>query len=46
LLNAHGPLRHSLQGWLADARSAGLDDESIEALFKECFRSTSLAGLA
>src|SRR5271156_3059408 len=26
LLNAHGPLRHSLQGWLADARSAGLDD--------------------
>ncbi|MGA2295311.1 MAG: GntR family transcriptional regulator [Acidimicrobiales bacterium] len=46
LLNAHGPLRHSLQGWLSDARAAGLDDESIEALFKECFRSTSFAGLA
>ncbi len=46
LLSAHGPLRHSLQGWMADARAAGLDDESIEALFKECFRSSSLAGLA
>jgi GntR family transcriptional regulator len=46
LLNAHEPLRHSLQGWLADARTAGLDDESIEALFRECFRSTSLAGVA
>jgi len=46
LLNAHEPLRHSLQGWLADARAAGLDDESIEALFRECFRSTSLAGVA
>jgi GntR family transcriptional regulator len=46
MLNAHGPLRHSLQGWLTDARAAGLDDESIEALFKECFRSSSFAGLA
>jgi hypothetical protein len=23
------------------ARAAGLDDDSIEALFKECFRSSS-----
>jgi GntR family transcriptional regulator len=40
------PLRRGLQRWLEDARVAGLDDESIEALFRECFRSTSKAGLA
>src|SRR5450631_3421759 len=32
-LAAHGPLRQELQGWLTKARRAGLDDESIEALF-------------
>ena len=32
-LAAHGPLRRDLQRWLAKARRAGLDDESIEALF-------------
>jgi GntR family transcriptional regulator len=35
------PLRHDLQKWMASARRAGLDDESIEALVRECFRSTS-----
>ena len=38
-LAAHGPLRQDLQGWLAKARRAGLDDESIEALFLDSFRS-------
>src|SRR6478735_7062919 len=31
-LAAHGPLRQDLRRWLAEARLAGLDDESIEAL--------------
>jgi GntR family transcriptional regulator len=34
-----GPLRHDLEQWLVRARAAGLDDESIEALFKSSFRS-------
>ena len=37
--NAHGPLRTELQTWLAKARRAGLDDESIEALFVTTFRA-------
>ena len=36
---AHGPLRVELQRWLARARAAGLDDESIEALFVTTFRA-------
>ena len=36
---AHGPLRHDLRRWLADAHAAGLDDESIEALFLSTFRA-------
>src|SRR4051794_12956754 len=36
---AHGPLRAQLQRWLAGARAAGLDDESIEALFVTTFRA-------
>src|SRR5918992_2404967 len=32
-LAAHGPLRQDLRRWLAKARRAGLDEESIEALF-------------
>jgi GntR family transcriptional regulator len=43
---AHGPLRQSLLRWLASARRAGLDDESIEALFRDCFRSASAANVA
>jgi GntR family transcriptional regulator len=34
------PLRQSLVRWLADARGAGLDDESIDAIFQECLRAT------
>src|SRR3954447_20038341 len=40
-LAAHGPLRQGLQRWLAKARGAGLDEESIEALFMTTFRSTT-----
>src|SRR5919206_3158363 len=32
-LKAHAPLRRELQRWLTKARDAGLDEESIEALF-------------
>jgi GntR family transcriptional regulator len=38
-LAAHAPLRKELRRWLAKARLAGLDDESIEALFDSTFRS-------
>jgi GntR family transcriptional regulator len=38
-LAAHEPLREELHGWLAKARAAGLDDESIEALFVTTFRN-------
>src|SRR5262245_24890090 len=40
-LASHGPLRKELERWLSKARLAGLDDESIEALFTSTFRSTS-----
>jgi GntR family transcriptional regulator len=40
-LAALGPLRHDLDQWMQSARRAGLDDESIEALVRECFRSAS-----
>jgi GntR family transcriptional regulator len=40
-LAAHGPLRRDLQRWLSKARLAGLDDESIEALFTTTFRSAA-----
>jgi GntR family transcriptional regulator len=45
-LAAHGPLRRELQRWLAKARRAGLDDESIEALFASTFRSASEEDIA
>jgi GntR family transcriptional regulator len=38
-LASHGPLRADLERWLAKARRAGLDEESIEALFDSTFRS-------
>ncbi len=38
-LAAHAPLRAELQAWLARARRAGLDHESIEALFAATFRT-------
>jgi GntR family transcriptional regulator len=40
-LAAHEPLRRDLGRWLGRARSAGLDDESIEALFMSTFRAVS-----
>ncbi|CAL9560563.1 HTH-type transcriptional repressor YtrA [Streptomyces sp. enrichment culture] len=40
-LAAHGPLRKDLQRWLTKARLAGLDDESIEALFMNTFRDAA-----
>jgi GntR family transcriptional regulator len=45
-LAAHGPLRRDLQRWFAKARRAGLDDESIEALFQDTFRSAAHEGVA
>ncbi len=38
-LAAHAALRLSLQRWLTKAREAGLDEESIEALFLTTFRT-------
>jgi GntR family transcriptional regulator len=43
---AQGPLRRELERWLAKARQAGLDDESIEALFRNAFRASSEEGAA
>ncbi|HUR02631.1 MAG TPA: GntR family transcriptional regulator [Nonomuraea sp.] len=45
-LAAHGPLRLELRRWLAKARRAGLDDESIEALFMTTFRTTAQEDIA
>jgi GntR family transcriptional regulator len=40
-LAAHGPLRHDLERWLAKARRAGLDNDSIEALYRDTFRAVA-----
>ena len=40
-LAAHAPLREEVQHWLAKARRAGLDSDSIEALFLTSFRATT-----
>ncbi|WP_405956556.1 GntR family transcriptional regulator [Streptomyces phaeochromogenes] len=40
-LAAHGPLQKDLRRWLTKARLAGLDDESIEALFMSTFRTAA-----
>jgi GntR family transcriptional regulator len=40
-LAAYQPLRQDLRKWLAKARRAGLDDESIDALFQSTFRSAA-----
>ena len=45
-LAAHGPLRQDLQRWLGKARKAGLDDESIEALFMTTFRTAAQEDIA
>src|SRR5258707_3543855 len=39
-LAAHGELRTELQRWLARARRAGLDEESIEGLILTTFSAT------
>jgi GntR family transcriptional regulator len=43
---AQGPLRVELQRWFAKARRAGLDDESIEALFRDTFRAAAEQDIA
>ena len=45
-LAVHGPLRRDLQRWLGKARRAGLDDESIVALFMSTFRAASEEDIA
>jgi GntR family transcriptional regulator len=45
-LASHAPLRRDLERWLAKARLAGLDEESIEALFRDTFASTQNRGVA
>ena len=45
-LAAHAPLRRDLQRWFTKARRAGLDDESIEALFQSTFRSAAEEDIA
>ena len=39
-LAAHRALRKDLDRWLTKARGAGLDDDSIAALFEDTFRGT------
>ncbi len=43
---AHGPLRRELRAWIVKARRAGLDEESIEALFRDAVRSARIEGVA
>jgi GntR family transcriptional regulator len=43
---SHGPLREELRLWLERARRAGLDDESIEALFVTTFRTVDQEDIA
>ena len=40
------PLRREIDGWIGRARGAGLDDESIEALFLASFRASAAEGVA
>jgi len=44
--SAHRSLRAGLQRWLTRAREAGLDDESIEALFRDTFRNDAARDIA
>jgi GntR family transcriptional regulator len=45
-ITAHGPLRRELRSWIVKARRAGLDEESIEALFRDAVRSARIEGVA
>ena len=40
-LTEHEPLVRELRGWLARARTAGLTEAGIEALFSSTFRTTA-----
>jgi GntR family transcriptional regulator len=40
-LAAHAPLRRELTRWITKARAAGLDDDSISALFDDTFRTAA-----
>ncbi|WP_328457037.1 MULTISPECIES: GntR family transcriptional regulator [unclassified Amycolatopsis] len=43
---AIGPLRRDLNRWLSQARKAGLDEESIEALLMSTFRDSAREDIA
>jgi GntR family transcriptional regulator len=43
---ANGSLRQELRGWILKAEQAGLDEESIEALFRDAVRSARIRGVA
>ncbi len=43
---AHRALRAELVRWLQKARRAGLDDDSVDALFQVSFRNDSAEGVA
>ena len=45
-LAAHARLRRDLDRWLVKARAAGLDDDSIRALFDDTVRSSAAADVA
>lgn len=45
-LQSHAALRRSLARWLQEASAAGLDAESIEALFLDTLRDASKEGVA
>ena len=43
---AYKPLRRDLQRWLQRARQFGLDEEGIEALFRDTFRTAAQEDVA
>jgi len=45
-LHRHAELRRTLEGWLGSARQAGLDEESIIALFTTAVRDAGTEGVA
>ena len=45
-LKSHATLRRSLNRWLKEARDAGLDEESISALFVDALRQSGEEGVA
>jgi len=45
-LAAHGPLRAELERWIAKARRAGMDEESIAALVEDTIRGATEEGVA